>query len=43
MDLIGVALGACRAWVVEPKVRLREDSFSAIRRPIAALWAKTGG
>ena len=33
-------LAACRALGVEAKIRLREDSFWAICRPIAPLLAK---
>jgi hypothetical protein len=36
----GSALGVCRALAVEAKIRLREDRFLAIRRPIVVLWGK---
>lgn len=36
----GPRRGACRASAVEAKIRLCQDRFSTVRRPMAALWAK---
>jgi predicted nuclease of restriction endonuclease-like (RecB) superfamily len=33
-------LAACRALMVEARIRLCEDRFLTIRRPIVVLWGK---
>jgi hypothetical protein len=41
--VLAAALAACRALGVEAKIRLREDSFSTIRRPSGLSWSRIGG